>query len=265
MKKILLLVTILMSSLLASDISTYLKANIQTQDEVEKSLKKVGFDVIGSYNAMQNPDYRVIVYTSAQLKQLSAKDNRAFSAVQKVMISKKDNSLFLTNPEYYLKAMLQDDINDGLARQVSNRLNSAFTLTNGDYSMEDSELSGFHFMFGMPYYEDMLEVGSGDNLNSKLKQNATNNIVFELKVANATLYGISMNDTNGEKDYVGILKEEKSSAFLPYMVMVKDNKAMILHPKYYLALSLPKLTMGEFMNIMETPAHIEDYFINLFE
>jgi len=253
-----------MSSLLASDISTYLKANIQTQAEVEKSLKEVGFDVIGSYDAMQNSDYRIIIYTSTQLKQLSSKSNRTFAAVQKVMISKNDNSLILTNPEYYLKAMLQDDINEALARQVSNRLKAAFNLSNGDYSMEGSELSGFHFMFGMPYYEDMLEVASGDNLNSKLKQNASNNIVFELKVANATLYGISMNAKNGEKDYIGTLKEEKSSAFLPYMVMIKDNKAMILHPKYYLALSLPKLTMGEFMNIMETPTHIEDYFINLF-
>jgi len=37
-----------------------------------------------------------------------------------------------------------------------------------------------------------------------------------------------------------------------------------MHPKYYLAVSLPKLSMGEFMTISDAPGNIEDFFKGLF-
>ncbi len=264
MKKIILL-TLFVSNIFATNISTYLKSDILSSAQVEKKLKKAGFKIIGSYNAMQNKDYKIITYTSPRLIELASKKNRAFAAVQKVMISKIDNILLFTNPQYFLEAFLQDDINKAKSDLVLKKLKNEFTLTSSDYSLVQSDLKDYHFMFGMPFYEDMLEVASGNDLIKKLKKNAASNIVFELKVKNATLYGISMQNKNGEKNYLSILNEEKSAVFLPYMLMIENNKAMILHPKYYLALSLPKLTMGEFMNIMDTPTHIEDYFISLFK
>jgi hypothetical protein len=121
-------------------------------------------------------------------------------------------------------------------------------------------------MFAMPYYEDKLEVGSGSDLKSKIQKNAKNQIVFSLNLKNgATLYGVKMNGKLGEKYYLNTIKQAKHSVLLPYMVVVKGKKAYILHPKYYLAVSLPALSMGEFMTISNIPGEIEDYFISLFK
>ena len=74
-----------------------------------------------------------------------------------------------------------------------------------------------------------------------------------------------MDNELGEKYYLHAIEQEKHAVLLPYMVVVKDKKAYILHPKYYLAISLPVLSMGEFMTISDIPGEIEDYFINLFK
>lgn len=49
------------------------------------------------------------------------------------------------------------------------------------------------------------------------------------------------------------------------MVLIEDNEAKIMHPKYYLAISYPKLSMGDFMSISSTPDDIEDYMKGLFK
>jgi len=265
MKKLILLLTIFTSSIFASNLSTYLYSTMQSDDAIKSNLQKVGFNIIGSYNAMDNENYKVIVYTSQQLKKLASKENRAFIAVQKVLVDKVNNKLVFTNPKYFAKAMLQDDYDSSLVNQVSNRLKAAFSMTKGEYALKEDDLSSYHFMFAMPYYEDMITVAKGNDLDSKLKSNASSNIVFTLKLKSATLYGIAMHVAKGEKDYIGALKQEGSSAFLPYMVVIQNNEAKILHAKYYLALSLPKLTMGEFMTIMNTPDDIEEYFKGLFK
>ena len=63
-----------------------------------------------------------------------------------------------------------------------------------------------------------------------------------------------------DKEYLSKIKGEKHAAFLPYMVLIEDNVAKILHPKYYIAIAYPNLTMREFINISDTPDDIEEYF-----
>ena len=50
------------------------------------------------------------------------------------------------------------------------------------------------------------------------------------------------------------------SHLLPYTVLVENGEANILHAKYYLALSFPRLSMTEFMKIMSVPGDIKDAF-----
>jgi len=44
---------------------------------------------------------------------------------------------------------------------------------------------------------------------------------------------------------------------LPYTVLIEGDKAYTLHAKYYLALSYPLLSMGQFMTISSVPDAIE--------
>lgn len=267
MKRIILLLTICLSSLFAGGVSTYLYTNVMPQATVKSTLSSNGFDIVGEYDAMENKDYHIIVYSSAELRKLASKKDRAFAAVQKVMINNKNNQLILTNPDYFGRAFMQDDLDENLLATVNSNLNKAFgnSLKGGDDSLNQNKLSGYHFMMSMPYYEDMIEVAKGANLNEILKKNAKDSIVFNLKVGDAIVYGIAQNGAKGEKAYLSVIHQENKAVFLPYMVMVRDNKAYILHAKYNLAISLPKLTMGQFMTISGTPGDIEDYFKGLFK
>lgn len=261
-----LVAALVTTSLMAEDISSYLYANYKDSDSVRSSLQSNGFEVVGEYDAMSNPDYHVIAYTNEALKSKASLENRGFGAVLKVLISKKDNQLILSNPEYFLQAFLQDDFDKDSAMTIKNTLSLAFGQLEGSKdALEDDDIAGFHFMAMMPYYEDMIEVADGKNLLSKLEKNAGSNIVFKVALENSTLVGVSMPTDNGEKTYVEAIKGEKNTAFLPYMVLIEDGEAKIMHAKYYLAVSYPQLTMGEFMDISDAPGNIEDYMEGLFK
>jgi hypothetical protein len=50
----------------------------------------------------------------------------------------------------------------------------------------------------------------------------------------------------------------KHTAFLPYEFLVYENKVLMLHGRYRIALSFPDLGMGTFMKIMSTPGNLAD-------
>lgn len=52
------------------------------------------------------------------------------------------------------------------------------------------------------------------------------------------------------------LKILDKSSLLPYMVLLEGKKAKIMHAKYFLAISLPNLSMGQFMKISSVPDDI---------
>ncbi|MEN4053736.1 MULTISPECIES: hypothetical protein [Sulfurimonas] len=269
MKKILLsgLVTMLLgASLVADNVSSYEYASFKSVNDVKSALHDNGLKVIGEYDVMGDPSYHVIAYTCPTLTNDASKEDRAFAAVQKVLVNSSDNELVLTNPEYFLHAFMQDDFKEEHAKKVNAKLANAFgTLKGSQDGLDDDDIAGYHFMMGMPYYEDMIEVAKGDNLVQKLEKNAADNIAFKIQAGKATLYGIAMPTEKGEKYYVPEIKGQKHTAFLPYMVMIEGDEAKILHPKYYLAISYPNLSMGNFMSISGTPGDIEEYMAGLFK
>jgi len=269
MKKILLsgLVTMLLgANLIAENVSSYEYAGFKNTDDVKSALNKNGLKVVGEYDTMQDPAYHVIAYTCPTMMQDASKEDKAFAAVQKVLINTKDKELILTNPQYFLHAFMQNDFQEEHAKKINTKLTNAFgTLTGSKESLDDDDIAGYHFMIAMPYYEDMIEVAKGSNLQEKLEKNAGRNIVFKIKTGKATLYGIAMPTKKGEKYHISKIKGQNHSAFLPYMVKIEGDSAKILHPKYYLALAYPNLSMGEFMSISGTPGDIEDYFTSLFK
>jgi len=269
MKKILLgslMAALLTTTVMAKDVSSYEYGAYKSATDVKSALRDNGMKIVGEYDAMQNPAYHVIAYTNETLKNDASKEERAFAAVQKVMVSKADNQLVFTNPEYFLHAFLQDDYKADDAKKLNDTLVKAFgKLTGSKEALEDDDIAGYHFMMGMPYYEDMIEVAKGKDLADKLEKNAADNIVFKMQVGDATLYGIAMPTEKGEKYYLSEIKGEKNAAFLPYMVIIEGDEAKILHPKYYLAIAYPNLSMGEFMSISGTPGDIEEYMTGLFK
>ena len=264
MKKMFLALTLLSASVFAADISSYLYGDFESTSKVKSDLNENGFEVIGEYDAMGDSQYHVVVYTCPGLKKVASTKTRGFAGVQKVLVNSKDKKLVFTNPSYFMPAFLQDDNNPKITEKVNTKLEDTFgTLKGGDVKLEDDDIAGYHFMMGMPYYEDMIEIGEGSGLGKKLEANAKDNLVFKLKVGNATVYGVAMPTKEGEKEFVPAISAAEHAAFLPYMVLVEGDKAYILHGKYYLAISNPNLSMGDFMNISSAPGDIEDYLTAL--
>ena len=270
MKKLLLpalLLSALSANTFAADISAYEYAPLKDTQSVKTTLTQNGLEVIGEYDAMNDKKYHVIVYTDATLKKMASKKDRAFAAVQKVLVDTKDNMLVFTNPNYFLHAFLQDDFNEKSAHTLNEKIKAAFKVSKGSSDkLDDDDIAGYHFMMSMPYYEDMITVAEGKNLLQKLEKNAGKNIVFKLALnSNTTLVGVAMPTKDGEASYIPTIKAEQKAAFLPYMVLIENNEAKILHPKYYLAIAAPQLSMGDFTKIMGTPGDIEDYFSAFFK
>ena len=244
-----LLVYVTTASLYAGKVSAYFDAGYMSESEVASKLQKEGYTVLSTYTPAKLEHIKVISYTSKELKTMASKKQRGFAAIQRVMVDTKAQHVRMTNPEYWLKAFLQDEYKAESENSVTASLKNIFgELKESKEVLEESELAGYHFMVAMPYYKDMLELAEGKNVREKKK-------LFEVKLENgSTLIGVTMSKTaEGFIEKIGT----ENAILLPYTVLIEDGKAYALHAKYYLAISYPLLTMGEFMTISSTPDTIE--------
>ena len=128
-------------------------------------------------------------------------------------------------------------------------------LKNSKDALKFQLLPKYQFMNGMPHYEDMIEVASGDDLLEKIKDN--DKVLFTQKLENgSTLIGIKLSKrTRTFTRRIG----RNNAAMLPYPILIENGKAKILDPKYYIAYMYPLLQMSEFMTIASIPdAMIKD-------
>ena len=242
----------------AKELSPVLFAPYEKADAIEKKLKSGGFDVVATYHAL--PQSTTIVFTDDILQKEAAKKNRAFIAVMKVFIDDKTKKVSISNPIYFGKAFMQDDYNEAAFKKEQSKLKEALgNLTPSKDRLDEDDLDGYHFMMGMPYYEDQVEVAEGniEQLTAKLKSyEGGKHVLFVLPLSNgAALIGYDLNDdTEKFADKIG----RDNAALLPWTIKLEDAKATILHPKYYIAISYPKLSMGDFMGIRSVPDKIEE-------
>jgi len=245
------------SSLVASDISAYLTGSYINAKSAEAKLKEAGFEVIANYESVKNGS--TIVFTNSALKAEASKKGRGHAAVMRLFVDDKEKKISFTNPVYFGRAFMQDDYNDKVFSGVKKSITDTFAdLMPSIDRLEDDDLSGYHFMMGMPYYEDPDELaeGSQSDLISKAKSyKKGKNLVFELKLSDkSTLLGYEL----GKKTKKFVKKIGRANAaVLPYCILIEDGKATSLAAKYYLAVSYPLLTMGEFMTISTVPGAIE--------
>jgi len=245
------------------NISTYFHTDFMSVDDTKAALESAGFEIVTEFKskAFQKGCKKgtVLIATNAALKAEAAKPMRAQAAIVRILVDAKRKQVSFTNPVYFGKTFMQEDFNYKVFKKVQNDLKKAFP------SMEPSkdhfaydELENYHFMMGMPYYDDMVVVGNGnteDLVKKAEKYKKGKLIVFKLKLSdNSYLIGYDL----GTRTSKFIKKTGTHNAeVLPYTIMIEDGKAKILNAKYYLAVSYPQLTMGEFMTIAIVPGAIE--------
>jgi len=229
-------------------LSAYYLSSFQPIERIKSKLKENGFQILATDKILEGKS--VITITNNELKSTSS-----YMSTLHILVNSQENEVRVQNPSYlasaYLKGYKYGDFKvtlNGLEK-VLNRMLPVLQ------QKEIAKLPQYHFMFGMPYLEDTIRVSHEANL--------PRSISYILELPNgATLVGHKLSvEINSFLNKIG---ESKNSQLLPYESMIKDGEATILDPKYYLALSLPNLSMGEFMKIATVPYSIEKEIQNAY-
>lgn len=244
-------------------VAAYFHAEHMSVEDTKAALEEAGFEIVTEYRseAFKKGCKKgtVIIATNAALKAEGAKESRGFAAIIRLLVDDKRKQVSFTNPLYFAKSFMQSEYDYTLFQTVQNDLRKAFpSMKPSKDSFAYDELDTYHFMMGMPYYEDMVVVGEGttESLLKKAQRYKKGKfLVFKLKLSeNSYLLGYDL-DVKTSK----FIKKtgSQNAEVLPYTILIENGKAKILNAKYYLAISYPQLTMGEFMNIATVPGAIE--------
>lgn len=231
-------------------ISAYLRSALIDVKTATKILEDAGFELITTTALDKKKKLISIVFTSELLKKIASQKNKGFLGTLRLLIDPKNNQISITNPRYLAKAMLQENFDDKLSKDLLASIVKAFPKAKNSLDKVKFQLlPKYRFMEGMPYYNDMTVVARGDDLLSKIKNNKR--VSFELKLNNgAVLIGTNLGKrTRKFPKRIGT----KNAGMLPYPILIENGEAKILDPKYYLSLMYPDLTMEQFMTIATIP------------
>jgi len=248
-----------------------------TADATAK-LKGAGFEIAGTYSPY--PTVNLIIITNEALKQAAAKSEKGgFGAAQRVSITRHNGKIQVayTNPRYMagvyrMKADL-GFVADALARALGNI--RQYGMNNG---MNDKDLRHYHYMIGMEYFDDLHQlsrfkthreaVASVEKGLAAGTMGITKVYRIDIPGKDEVLFGVAMNGAKGagkmqDDSYLMSeidFKDIRSSAHLPYEMLVSDHRVQALSARFRIAIDFPDLSMmgaNSFMNIMESPDAIK--------
>jgi len=239
-------------------VPAYLFSAITSIDKAIKNLKEAGFKIVSKYKVDKKGKFIALVFTNDDLEKISAQKSRGFAASIRLLVDTKNARISILNPVYMTKAYMQDSYDKKVAKKTLDALHVAFKdLKPSNDIIKFTRLPRYQFMQNMPFYKDMIKVASGSNesLLKKARKSKKVKLVYEQKLANgATLIGIKLSKRTGK--FVKKIGYQNSQ-LLPYPILIENNEAKILDPKYYIALMYPRLSMSEFMTIATVPGAIQ--------
>lgn len=218
---------------IAKLVPAYYDAKAAPLKVVKAKLKKVGFRVLSQYHAS---GHTIITVTNSELKR-----SNTFIAALNITLNK--SGVRVQNPNYYGVAY-----GAGEFPKTLQKLGKALgNLKPSPDQLESSKLPKYHFMLGMPYFDEQIDVGKGT---------PKKRVLYKLKLSNGSiLVGHKLAAQN--RGFLTKIGVSNYACLLPYQSLVKSGMAKIMNPKYYIALSLPRLGMGQFMKISDIPDKIK--------
>ena len=243
---------------------------------IKTALTAQGFVIAGEYSPF--PDADVIVATNDELKNTAAKsEHGGFGAAVRVSVTKvKDEvQVAYTNPVYMANAYrMQGDLAD-----VSAKLAAALGRKEefGAKGLTAKKLRSYHYMMGMEYFTDpsvLAEYGSFEEAAAAVeaglaagKGGVTKVYRVDIPGKKEAVFGVAMKAASDADKYMDDkfimseidFRDLKSTAHLPYEMLVSGNKVYALYARFRIATSFPDLSMmgkNSFMNIMKSPEAI---------
>ena len=269
-------------SVSAEKIPAYFKSNVELGNlnsaikEVKANIATADFKVIGEYNPAGNSKHKVIIFTSDNLKKFSTEfnDRGALGAMLRIGLIEKNGktTVSIANPIYMFNAYWGKNASTNQKLTMKTLSNKALTVLGNDFSpfggeMSEEDLAKYHYKMMMPYFDDPIELADypsfsegAKKIEANLKSGKGNTkLVYKLTFPgkDIVVYGVALKGAKGEKAFLSKIGEDHIAA-MPYEIILQGKEATMLHGKYRLALYWPKLSMGQFMDIMSTPGNIEE-------
>ncbi len=248
---------------------------------VKGKLESSGFDILGEYHPGNDKGLYVIVFSSKTLTSTAVrvKDRGLLGGTLKVGFVQDGAkvNISMINPDYLFNgyfgsAMSNASLKSSLdaiskkAKAALKTINGKMAGFGGDEGIKD--LQKYHYMMGMPYFDDPVELAEFSSFEEGVKiiRNNLNagkghtvkvyeNILTGKKIA---VFGVGLHDKDtGESNFLSIIGEDHVAA-MPYEIILMDKEATMLHGRFRFALHWPELTMGTFTKIMSTPGAVEE-------
>jgi hypothetical protein len=253
--------------------------------EVKSKLTGAGFEVVGEYSPYA--DANVIVVTSDALKNHAAKsDFGAYGAMVRVSVTKNGDSteVVYTNPVYMAAAYrMASDLSD-IRAQVEGALGAEKDF-GSEKNLTAEDLRKYHYTVMMEYFDDPSELAEYDSQAEAVKAvedslaaglGGTAKVYrIDIPGKDETVFGVALkgvdaDDCSGDEYIMSRVDKAspRSTAHLPYEIVVSDGTAYALYARFRIAINWPHLPMvaapegqGTFFSIMCAPGAIEEALI----
>ncbi len=252
--------------------------------DAKSKLSGAGFEVVGEYSPYDGAE--IIIVTNDALKAAAAKSEfGAYGAAQRVSITRNGDvtETIYTNPIYMAAAYrMAVDLAD-IRAQLEGALGAEKDFgSEKDLTAED--LGEYHYTVMMEYFDDPSELAEYDSQAEALK--AVNDSlaaglggtakVYQIdipgkdeSIIGVALKGVDADDCSGDAYIMGKIDKAspRSTAHLPYEIVVSDGTAYALFARFRIAINWPHLPMmasetgATFMSIMCAPGSIEEALI----
>jgi len=250
-------------------------AVVEKSAQVKTALTAAGFTVVGEYAPYSGAN--VIVVTNDELKKnAAASEAGGYGAVQRVSVTEagKEVQVSYTNPVYMSHVYRMEGDLAGVSAALEKALGRVEEF--GAKGMTAKQARKYHYTIGMEYFDEpseLAEYGSYEEavqaVDAKLANNqngVTKVYRVDIPGKQETVFGAGMKGSGDTKamDDKFIMNEidfrdVKSTAHLPYEVLVSGNKVYALYARFRIAINFPDLSMmgsNSFMNIMKSPEAI---------
>jgi len=244
------------------------------------ALEAAGFEIAGQYSPVDGSN--IIVVTNDELKAIAAKSARGgYAAGERVSVTETDGNVEVAyvNPVYIQYAYRLKGDMQPVYDSLSKALGMLKTCGAGKKKMTAKKLGKYHYMLGMPYFDDPSELGSFDSHEAAVaavekglaRPDDSLSQVYRIDIPGTgqTVFGVGMKSTGedtrdlDETFQMSVVDFEgcKKRAYFPYEVLVNGNDVEALNMRFRMAVHFPNLSMlGKhgFTKLMSAPGVIED-------
>jgi hypothetical protein len=253
---------------------------MEVVEYAKTQLTDQGFTIVGSY--VPFPAATVIAASHPELSAAAAEaENGGFGAAQRVAITDVNGTLQLS---YMNPAYLGTAYGLGKLESVSAKLAAALGREQefGAKGVKEEKLGPgkYHYKMLMPYFDDIDVLNTYPDYETGVKTVEANLEIgrggtvkvyrIDLPGKDISVFGVGIpqgdgpdsGDKDTDKEILDIIdfQEIRSTAYLPYELMVQNNQAIALRGRYRIAVHFPDTSMAGahgFTKIMSSPGGIK--------